>query len=102
MGLNLCVYRFKADKFSGEVGLDVWDSLRHVGDSDFAEQVLNNAEKSERVRIGDDYDAEWYARPKDIEAWKAWDAAFHCNHGRWAALADLLASDPELYVYQSW
>lgn len=100
MGLNLCVYRFKDGRFiSDHSG---WDFSRHVGDREFAKQVLNDTEKSEQVRFGDPYDAEWYSRPKDVEAWKAWDAAFDCNHGRWSALADLLAADPELYVYQSW
>lgn len=101
MGLNLCVYRFRDGKYVGSVD-DAWDSLRHVGDREFAKQVLNDETKTDSIRIGDPYDAEWYFRPKDVEAWKAWDAAFDCNHGRWSALADLLASDPELYVYQSW
>lgn len=100
MGLNLCVYRFKDGKRAGEATHEQWDSFRYAGDRDFATEVLANREVTLCERDPGD-ECMWLYRPKDIEAWKRWDAAFPCNNGRWAALADLLASDPELWVYQS-
>lgn len=92
MGLNIVVYRRHAGKVVGEATEAQWDSLRHSGDREFAKEVLGDqlATWSERE---DGYDGEWYYRPLDIDRWKSWDAAFHCNNGRWSALADLLASD---------
>ena len=101
MGLNLVVYRMRAGKVIHEARTDKWDWIRHAGDREFAKEVLGDPSKTDAVRE-DGYEGEWYFRPRDVDAWKAWDAAHEGNNGRWAALADLLASDPELYVYQSW
>lgn len=101
MGLNLLVYRRKDGKFSREVTREQWDWSRHAGDREFAKEVLGDESATEAVRE-DGFDGEWYFRPRDASLWKKWDAGFEYNNGRWAALADLLASDPELFVYQSW
>lgn len=100
MGINLVVYRRRAGQIVDEVPFSSWDSGRYHGDREFAREVLlaesmTIAERSEGI------DGEWYFRPRVAAAWKDWDAAFSCNHGRWAGLADLLESDPELWVYQS-
>lgn len=101
MGLNLTIYRRKDGRFRSEDHFSQWDWCKHSGDREFAAQVLADPSMTEGVRE-DGYEGEWYFRPRDVEAWKAWDAAFECNNGRWAGLADLLASDPDLFVYQSW
>lgn len=101
MGIHLVVYRLRNGRMVDEMRRADWDFTRHVGDREFAEEVLSDASKTDAVREAGE-DGEWFFRPRDADAWKVWDAARHCNNGRWAALADLLASDPELYVYQSW
>lgn len=101
MGIHLCVYRFRDGKFVGEASAEQWDFVRHAGDAEFARDILNDETKTISV-CKDGPDGDRLHRPGDIAAWKAWDAAFGSNAGRWSALADLLAADPELFVYQSW
>lgn len=98
MGLNLCVYRIRDSKFIEEVPHSVWDSTRYAGDKEFAAEVLSNPIASFEMRIGDDY----YFRPRFVSAWRDWDAAQASNVGRWARLTELLRTDHELWVYQSW
>lgn len=100
VGINLVVYRRRRGRIVSEASLEQWDWTRYVGDSEFAKDVLGD-EVATIAEREDGYDGEWYYRPRDVARWKAWDAAYQYNNGRWSALADLLETDTELWVYQS-
>ena len=86
--MNIMVFRIKDGDFAGWAD---WDCAPHDGDKAFADSVLADDRKSVALSCCAN-EREVYYRPADAEAWRA--------HGeRWSKLADLLASDPELWVY---
>lgn len=99
MGIHISVYRYEGDKMLGDVSMDDWDFVRHVGDRDFVSEVLANTEISHRM-TDDDFGDRF--RPKDFDAWRAWDAKQDVNNGRWAGLTNLLESDADLWVHVSY
>lgn len=99
MGLNICLARRTLSGTFEHSDPTDWDWTRYARDREFSSEVLTNDNITESRFNGAD---QWYYRPKDVAAWKEWDARQPFNNGRWAGLADILERDPELWVYVSW
>lgn len=97
MGLNIHVHDLSGPERYGTTQQEWWDVMRHEGDADF---YLCEATEWEWKS----FDDEWYKRPMDFGALRAWirENIFEGNQPRLLEALDRMEENPSLWFQGVW